>query len=56
MSRWLNFFRPKLETFRERLTLDDVVAKDEATQAGVEVGSIHVIDELGSFSRRRKYR
>jgi hypothetical protein len=56
MSQWLNVCRTKLKIFRERLTLDDVVTKDEATQAGVEVGSSRVTDELESFSRRRKHR
>jgi len=29
--QWLNICRTKVNIFRERLTLDDVVAEDEAT-------------------------
>ena len=31
MSRWFNVCCIRLETFEERLTLDDVVAEDDAT-------------------------
>jgi hypothetical protein len=35
MSRWFNVFCTRLVTFGKRLTLDDVVTEDEATQTGV---------------------
>ena len=37
----------KLEIFEERLTPDDVVAKDETTQAGEGAGSDGATKELG---------
>jgi hypothetical protein len=49
-SKWLNFCRTGLETLRERLILDDVVTKNEATQTEVRVGSSHATNELRSSS------
>jgi hypothetical protein len=51
MSWWFNVCCTRLKTFEERLTLDDVVAEDEATQIGAGDGSSHAIDEPESFSR-----
>ena len=51
MFRWFNVCCIRFETFEERLTLDDVVAEDEATQIGAGDGSSHAIDEPESFSR-----
>ena len=45
-----------LDTIRERLTLDDVVTENKATQAGSRAGSSRAIYEPGSSSRRCKYR
>ena len=39
MSRWFNICCIRLETFEERLTLDDVVTENEVTQKGVGDGS-----------------
>ena len=44
MVKWLP---TKLEIFEERLTPDDVVAKDETTQAGEGAGSDGATKELG---------
>jgi len=52
-SWWLNVFRTGLDTFEERLTFDDVLAQDEATQAGAGAGSSRTIDEPKSSSKRR---
>jgi hypothetical protein len=52
-SWWLNVFRTGLDIFGERLTFDDALAQDEATQAGAGAGSSRAIDEPGSSSRRR---
>jgi hypothetical protein len=46
MSRWFNVCCTRLETFKERLTLED-----EATQTKAGDGSSHAIDEPESFSR-----
>jgi hypothetical protein len=35
-SQWLNVCRTRLETFENRLTLDDVIAEDEAIQASIK--------------------
>jgi hypothetical protein len=51
MSQWFNVCCTRLETFKERLTLDDVVAEDEATQTRAGDGSSHAIDEPESFGR-----
>ena len=51
MSRWFNICCIRLETFEERLTLDDVVTEDEATQTRAGDGSSHAIDEPESFGR-----
>jgi len=51
MFWWFNVCCIRLETFKERLTLDDVVAEDEATQTGAGDGSSHAIDESESFGR-----
>jgi hypothetical protein len=51
MSRWFNVFCTRLVTFGKRLTLDDVVTEDEATQTGVEDGSSCAIDEPKSFGQ-----
>jgi hypothetical protein len=51
MSWWFNVCCIRLETLEERLTLDDVVVEDEATQTGVGDGSSHAIDEPESFGR-----
>jgi len=45
-----------LDTIRERLTLDDVMTEDKATQAGSRAGSSRATYEPGSSSRRCKYR
>lgn len=50
-SRWLNVCCTGLDTFRERLSLDDVVAKDEATHSGAGARSNHAIDKPGSSNR-----
>ena len=42
-SQWFNIFCTRLETFGERLILDDVVVEDEATQVGVRAGSSRAI-------------
>ena len=57
MSWWFNVCHTGLETFEERLTFDDVVAEDEATQVGVRAESSHAIVEpkLSSRQRRRRY-
>jgi len=51
MSRRFNACCARLETFKERLTLDDVVTEDEATQTRAGDGSSHAIDEPESFGR-----
>jgi hypothetical protein len=51
MFWWFNVCCPILETFGERLTLDNVVAKDEATQTEVGDGSICALDEPESIGR-----
>jgi hypothetical protein len=48
MSWWFNVYCNTLDNFEEMLTFDDVVAEDEATQAGVRCS--RAIDELGSFT------
>ena len=55
-SRWLNVCCTGLETFEERLTLDDVMVEDEATQAGARAGSGCATDEPESSSRQRRRR
>jgi hypothetical protein len=37
--------------FRERLTLDDIVIKNDATQTRIGDGSCHIIDEPESFGQ-----
>ena len=56
VSQWLNVCRTALETFGEKLTLNDVVTKDETTHTGARAGSSRATDELGSSSRQRKRR
>jgi len=51
MSQWFNVFCTRLVTFGKRLTLDDVVTEDEATQTRVEDRSSCAIDEPKSFGR-----
>jgi len=51
MSRWFNVCCIRLETFEERLTLDDVVTENDVTQKGAGDGSNHAIDEPESFSQ-----
>jgi len=46
MSWWFNVYCNALDNFKEMLTLDDVVAEDEATQTGARCS--RAIDELGS--------
>jgi hypothetical protein len=41
---------------RERLTIDDVMTEDEATQTGARAGSSHAVDELESSSKRYRRR
>jgi hypothetical protein len=57
-SRWLNVWCTRLETFGERLTLDDAMVEDEATQAGARARSSYATDEpeLSSRQRRRRRR
>jgi hypothetical protein len=55
-SQWLNVYRIKLDAFEERLTLDDVVEENEATQAGEGARSSHATDEPGLSSRWRRHR
>ena len=55
-SRWLNICYTGLNTFKERLPLEDVVLEDKATQACAEVKSIYAIDKPKSSSRRYKHR
>ena len=55
-SRWLNACCTGLETFEEKLTLDDVMVEDEATQAGARAGSGCATDEPESSSRQRRRR
>lgn len=33
--KWLNIYCIGLETFKEKLTIDDIVADDETTQTGI---------------------
>ena len=49
-SKWLNFCRTGFETLKERLILDDVVTKNEATQTEVRARSSHATNELRSSS------
>ena len=51
MSLWFTICCTRLETFGERLTLDDVMAEYEVTQTGARDGSNQAIDEPESFSR-----
>jgi hypothetical protein len=44
-----------LETFRERLTLENAMAKNETTQTGAENGSSCSTDESRSSSRWCRY-
>jgi hypothetical protein len=44
-------YRTRLDAFEERLTLDDVVEENEATQAGEGARSSHATDEPGLSSR-----
>jgi hypothetical protein len=55
-SKWLNVCCNGLETFEERLTLDDVMVEDEATQAEARAGSGCATDEPESSSRQRRRR
>jgi hypothetical protein len=48
--KWLDFCCTGLETFRERLILNDVVTENEATQTGVRAGSGRATNELISSS------
>jgi hypothetical protein len=56
VSRWFNVCCTGLDNFGEKLTLDDVVAEDKATQTGAGAGSSCATHELGSSSRRRRRR
>jgi hypothetical protein len=49
---WLNICCTRLNTFKNRLALDNVMLEDKATQASAEVESICAIDEPKSSSRR----
>jgi hypothetical protein len=49
VSQWLNVYRTGLEIFGERLTRDDAVARDEATQAGSRAGSIRATNKTRSW-------
>jgi len=51
LCRWLNVYHTGLETFLERLTLNDTTAKDEGTQARIKVGFGRAIDELKSSNK-----
>ena len=52
MSRWLNVCRNELGNFREKLTLDDIVPENEATQARYSCA----IDEPESSSRQCRHK
>jgi len=56
VSWWFNVCHTGLETFKERLTFDDVVAEDEATQVGVRAEFSRAIDEPKLSSRQRRHR
>jgi hypothetical protein len=49
VSQWLNVYRTGLEIFGKRLTRDDAVARDEATQAGSRAGSIRATNKTRSW-------
>jgi hypothetical protein len=51
VSWWFDVCRIGFKTFGERLTLDDVVVQDEATQTGAGDGPNRAINEHGSSSR-----
>jgi len=55
-SQWLNVYRTRLDAFEERLTLDDVVEKNEATQASEGARSSRATNEPGLSSRWRRRR
>jgi hypothetical protein len=48
---WLNVCRTRLETFRERLNLDDTMAEVDATWVRVGARSGRATDEPRSSSR-----
>jgi hypothetical protein len=54
VSRWFNICRNGFDTFEERLTLDNIVEENVATQA--RAGYNLAIDEPQSSSKRRKHR
>jgi len=56
LFRWLHVCRTGLETFLERLTLNDTAVKDEGTQARIKVGSGRAIDELKSSNKWHRYK
>ena len=50
MSWLLNICCTRLLMFIKRLTLDDIMVEDNATQTRIGDGSCHVIDEPKSFN------
>jgi hypothetical protein len=54
MSRWFN--RNGLDTFIEKLTLDNIMKEDEASQVGVGTGCSHAIDKPRSSNRCHRHR
>ena len=45
-----------IKTFEERLTINDIVTKNETTQVGVRVGFSHANDESRSSSRQYRHK
>jgi hypothetical protein len=56
VSQWFNVCLAGFDTFRKRLTLDDVVVEDEVNQAGVGAEFNCAIDEHRLSSRRHRPR
>ena len=54
MSRWFNVWRNALDNFEEKLTLDDVMTEDKASQVRAKVECNRVIDESKSFSKQNR--
>jgi hypothetical protein len=54
VSLWFNVWRNALDNFEEKLTLDDVMTEDKASQVRAKVECSRVIDESKSFSKQHR--
>jgi hypothetical protein len=53
VSWWFNIYRNRLDNLGEKLTFEDAVAEDKATQVGTVCS--RAIDESGLSSRQHKH-